>query len=83
MSAVQVPHRCGVECVADPRDGSVVHVDLVGVVDGVEVRASRADEEPRVLLDSDGVVDMDRSDAVRLAVKILTAAARFEGPGTR
>lgn len=83
MSAVQVPHRCGSECVADPADGSVVHVDLVGVVDGVEVRASRADEEPRVMIDSGGFVDMDTCDAVRLAVKILTAAARFEGPGAR
>lgn len=83
MSAVQVPHRCGVECVADPRDGSVVHVDLVGVVEGVEVRASRADEEPRVLIDTGGVVDMDRYAAVCLAVKILTATARLEGPGAR
>lgn len=83
MSAVQVPHRCSSACMTDPADGSVIHFDLVAVVEGVEVRASQADEGPRVLIDSGGLVDMDRCAAVRLAVKILTAAARFEGPGPR
>ncbi|MGO1975997.1 hypothetical protein [Brachybacterium tyrofermentans] len=67
----------------DPVDGSVIHSDLVGVVEGVEVRASQAGDEPRVLIDAGGLVDMDRCDAGRLAVRILTAAVRFEGPGTR
>ncbi|MGP9537010.1 hypothetical protein ACT3SP_03320 [Brachybacterium sp. AOP43-C2-M15] len=61
----------------------MIHSDLVGVVEGVEVRAACADNEPRVLIDTGGVVDMDRCAAVRLAVRILTAAARFEGPGAR
>lgn len=83
MSAVQAPHRCGAQCVEDPVDGSAVHLDLVGTVEGVAVRAASAGGEPRVLIEVDGLVDIDRGDAVRLAVKILTAAARFEGPGAR
>lgn len=84
MSApVQQAHVCGVECVTDPVDRSVVHTDLVGVVEGVEVRASSDGGAPRVLIDADGLVDVDRCTAIQLAVKLLTAAARFEGPGAR
>ncbi|WP_299303289.1 hypothetical protein [uncultured Brachybacterium sp.] len=83
MSAAQIPHRCGAECITDTMDGSAIHSDLVGTVEGVEVRAAHAGAEPRVLIDAGGLVDIDRCDAVRLAVKILTAAARFESPGAR
>ncbi|SLM96627.1 hypothetical protein FM103_02350 [Corynebacterium xerosis] len=80
---MQTPHRCGAECITDDVDGSVVHQDIVGTVGGVEVRAMSAEGAPRVLIDAGGMVDIDRCAAVRLAVKILTAAARFESPGAR